>query len=69
MWERRPIILAPQAVEAAGEVVVVPGPGGVDLASGLAALGERGVLDVLVEGGPTLAGALRRAGLVDRGVF
>jgi diaminohydroxyphosphoribosylaminopyrimidine deaminase/5-amino-6-(5-phosphoribosylamino)uracil reductase len=49
--------------------VVVPGPEGVDLAAGLAALGERGLLEVLVEGGPTLAGALWRAGLVDRGVF
>ena len=34
-----------------------PGPDGVDLGRGLAALGERGLLDLLVEGGPTLAGA------------
>lgn len=32
----------------------------------LAALGERGVADVLLEGGPTLAGAFLAAGLVDR---
>jgi diaminohydroxyphosphoribosylaminopyrimidine deaminase / 5-amino-6-(5-phosphoribosylamino)uracil reductase len=41
----------------------------VDLEGGLRALGERGLLDVLVEGGPTLGGALWEAGLVDRGVF
>ncbi|MFD9700482.1 bifunctional diaminohydroxyphosphoribosylaminopyrimidine deaminase/5-amino-6-(5-phosphoribosylamino)uracil reductase RibD [Lentzea sp. NPDC059081] len=32
----------------------------------LAALAERGVVDVLLEGGPTLAGAFIRAGRVDR---
>jgi diaminohydroxyphosphoribosylaminopyrimidine deaminase/5-amino-6-(5-phosphoribosylamino)uracil reductase len=32
----------------------------------LAALAERGVVDVLLEGGPTLAGAFLAAGLVDR---
>ncbi|MGX7828743.1 bifunctional diaminohydroxyphosphoribosylaminopyrimidine deaminase/5-amino-6-(5-phosphoribosylamino)uracil reductase RibD [Actinokineospora sp. 24-640] len=32
----------------------------------LAALDERGVVDVLLEGGPTLAGAFTAAGLVDR---
>ena len=69
LWERHPIVLAPHPLEAPGEVVVMPGPEGVDLAAGLQALGERGVLDLLVEGGPTLAGALLRAGLVDRGVF
>jgi diaminohydroxyphosphoribosylaminopyrimidine deaminase/5-amino-6-(5-phosphoribosylamino)uracil reductase len=69
LWERRPLVLSAVPVDGPGEVVVVPGPGGVDLAAGLAALGERGLLDLLVEGGPTLAGALVRAGLVDRGVF
>jgi diaminohydroxyphosphoribosylaminopyrimidine deaminase/5-amino-6-(5-phosphoribosylamino)uracil reductase len=32
----------------------------------LKALGERGVVSVLLEGGPTVAGAFLRAGLVDR---
>jgi diaminohydroxyphosphoribosylaminopyrimidine deaminase/5-amino-6-(5-phosphoribosylamino)uracil reductase len=32
----------------------------------LAALAERGAVDVLLEGGPTLAGAFLAAGLVDR---
>lgn len=69
LWERRPLVLAPGPLEAPGEVVVVPGAEGVDLPAGLAALGVRGIVDLLVEGGPTLTGSLWRAGLVDRGVF
>lgn len=37
-----------------------------DLGAVLDQLGGRGVLQVLVEGGPTVAGAFHRAGLVDR---
>jgi diaminohydroxyphosphoribosylaminopyrimidine deaminase/5-amino-6-(5-phosphoribosylamino)uracil reductase len=43
--------------------------GGVDLVAVLELLGRRGVLQVLVEGGPTTAGAFLRAGLVDRFVL
>lgn len=39
---------------------------GIDLAAGLVALGEAGLTRVLVEGGAEIAGALLRAGLVDR---
>jgi diaminohydroxyphosphoribosylaminopyrimidine deaminase/5-amino-6-(5-phosphoribosylamino)uracil reductase len=47
--------------------VVEPGPGGrVDLHELAKALFERGVRHVLLEGGPTLAGAFLAAGLVDR---
>jgi diaminohydroxyphosphoribosylaminopyrimidine deaminase / 5-amino-6-(5-phosphoribosylamino)uracil reductase len=42
------------------------GTGGVDLAALLAALHAKGRGLVLLEGGPTLAGAFVRAGLVDR---
>jgi diaminohydroxyphosphoribosylaminopyrimidine deaminase/5-amino-6-(5-phosphoribosylamino)uracil reductase len=42
-----------------------PGPG-VDLAAALQALGRRGILQAMVEGGATLHGALLRAGLADR---
>ena len=58
------------AWEAAGATVdvVVPGPGGsgVDLDALLALLAGRGVLQALVEGGPTVHGAFFAAGLVDR---
>jgi diaminohydroxyphosphoribosylaminopyrimidine deaminase/5-amino-6-(5-phosphoribosylamino)uracil reductase len=40
-----------------------------DLAATLDELGGRGVVQVLVEGGPTVAGSFHRAGLVDRYVF
>nr|MBA3267693.1 dihydrofolate reductase family protein [Acidimicrobiia bacterium] len=40
-----------------------------DLGEALDDLGNRGVLQVLVEGGATVAGAFHRAGLVDRYVF
>ncbi len=37
-----------------------------DLAGSLAALGERGIRSILIEGGGTLIGSLMNAGLVDR---
>ena len=48
--------------------VVDPGPAGrgVDLDALLRLLGRRGVLQALVEGGPTVHGAFLDAGLVDR---
>jgi diaminohydroxyphosphoribosylaminopyrimidine deaminase/5-amino-6-(5-phosphoribosylamino)uracil reductase len=49
------------------EVLAVPGgEAGVELEAGLAALAERGVTRLLVEGGAQLAAALLRADLVDR---
>jgi diaminohydroxyphosphoribosylaminopyrimidine deaminase/5-amino-6-(5-phosphoribosylamino)uracil reductase len=69
IWQGHPLVLAPAAAEYPAQVVPVPGPGGVDLSAGLRVLAEHGLLELLVEGGPTLAGALLRAGLVDRGVF
>lgn len=55
------------ALQAAGvEILSLPGdPGGVSLPGLLSALGRRGVTSVLAEGGPTLASALLRQGLVD----
>ena len=49
------------------EVLVLPGRGGrLSIAGLLAALGERGIASVLVEGGATLAAAALREGVVDR---
>jgi diaminohydroxyphosphoribosylaminopyrimidine deaminase/5-amino-6-(5-phosphoribosylamino)uracil reductase len=55
------------ALRSAGaEVDVVPGAHGPEFLGGaLDALGRRGVQSLLVEGGPTVAGALLDAGLVD----
>lgn len=55
IWSRDPIVLEPE-----------PDDGVVDLTQGLRSLAERGLLDVMVEGGPTLAAALLRDGLVNR---
>jgi len=51
------------------EVVPAPGGDGVDLRAVVRFLGDHGVLDVMIEGGPTLAGASLRAGIVDRVVL
>ena len=44
-------------------------PDGVDLDAVLSELPDHGILSVLVEGGPTLAGSMVRAGLVDEVVW
>lgn len=49
-----------------GRTLALPGDEGIDLPGLLLALAERDVVAVLLEGGPTLAGAFWRAGLVDR---
>jgi diaminohydroxyphosphoribosylaminopyrimidine deaminase/5-amino-6-(5-phosphoribosylamino)uracil reductase len=66
VFSREPIVYTPAPVDLPGEVLVVPGRDGVDLAAMIADLGKRDVVDLLCEGGPTLAGGLLRAGLVDR---
>ncbi|MBW2617427.1 MAG: bifunctional diaminohydroxyphosphoribosylaminopyrimidine deaminase/5-amino-6-(5-phosphoribosylamino)uracil reductase RibD, partial [Deltaproteobacteria bacterium] len=72
------VLTTPQApgerrtrLEAAGaEVKTLPaGPGGVDLEAVLDELGRRGVMRLLVEGGPRVAGRFVRAGLVDEVFF
>lgn len=69
VFRRNPIVFAPDPVDLPGEVVVLPGLDGIDLAAAMEHLGESGVVDLLVEAGPTLAGSLLRGDLVDRGVF
>ena len=65
------IVIAESADDAAkrlldvrGVELIEVGEGG--LREGLAALGQRGLLDVLCEGGPGLAGSLLSQGLIDR---
>jgi len=65
-------VVAPQPTDVVPPDLQVIAPGGeglVDLVRAARALGEWGLLEVLVEGGPRLAGALWSAGLIDRGVF
>ncbi len=70
LFAGKAIVYGVEPQDLPAEVVVVPPrPGGVDLAAVLADLGARGHLDVLVEGGGTLAGSLWSAGLVDHGVL
>jgi diaminohydroxyphosphoribosylaminopyrimidine deaminase/5-amino-6-(5-phosphoribosylamino)uracil reductase len=62
---------AVEAWKAAGAEVLVcePAPEGVHLEDLARALGERGVLELLVEGGPRLQASLWAAGLADRLVW
>jgi len=69
LWARQPLVFSPEDAGYPGEVVVLPGPGGVDLSAAVKEMGRREVVDLLVEGGPTLAGSFVSGGLVDRGVF
>lgn len=70
IWDREPIVVS--AVERSipsGELVVVEGSeGGVDLEDMLERLPELGILDLMVEGGATIAGGLWALDLVDAGV-
>ncbi|GBD85677.1 riboflavin biosynthesis protein RibD [bacterium BMS3Abin02] len=65
---RDPIVLTPTALKGV-DTIVAPGNGVVDLRLGLEALGRRGIVDVLVEGGPRLAASLLSEDLVDRMVL
>jgi len=71
IWERSPLVISVRPLGVpSGEVVVVGGedewPDPVESAR---ALSDRGLLDVLLEGGPQLSGAWWRAGVVGRGVI
>lgn len=68
VYARDPIVFVADATpvpDGVGDVVIAPGSDGVDLNTMLKQLAAMGIVDVLVEGGPTLAGALLRDGLVD----
>jgi riboflavin biosynthesis pyrimidine reductase len=70
--EARPVVVTVAAAaesdrKQAAEVaeVIVAGDHDVEIDRTLAAFGERGIGNVLMEGGPSLIGQLARAGLVD----
>lgn len=66
-----PNCAAGQALRAQGvDFVRLPGGGGaLDLAAVLGALAARGITRLMVEGGPTVAAAFLRAGMVDEAVL
>jgi len=65
--ERAPDVGVRRLREAGAEVVAMPGEGGwVSLGPMLGCLAARGVVNLLLEGGATLAGSFVAAGLVDR---
>lgn len=64
--DRAPVAFERAIFSAGGEVVRVGARGGrIDLVEVLRDLGERGLLDVLVEGGPTVHGSFLARGLAD----
>lgn len=67
--ERNAVVFAPEARQLDTEVVVVESGQRVDLEEALLTLGERGIVDLLVEGGPILADGLLEGRLIDRCVF
>jgi diaminohydroxyphosphoribosylaminopyrimidine deaminase/5-amino-6-(5-phosphoribosylamino)uracil reductase len=72
IWERAPIVLSARPIDIpSGELVVLePAEGDwPDPVASARALADRGLYDVLIEGGPMLAGSWWRAGVVNRGVF
>lgn len=68
LYDRDALVYAPQRFEPPDgvELEVMWHPTGVDVEAMMKDLGSRGVLDLLVEGGPTLARSLVQADLVDR---
>lgn len=70
-WRPNALVLATDQLTVPAEVVVVPGDehGHVDLLAAMLTLGDLGIVDVLVEGGAVLIGALWRARLVSRGIL
>lgn len=69
IWERSPIVVSTREIQIPhGELVVVRGQVNPDPTETARALADRGLLDLLIEGGPTLAGSWWRAGVVSRGI-
>jgi diaminohydroxyphosphoribosylaminopyrimidine deaminase / 5-amino-6-(5-phosphoribosylamino)uracil reductase len=70
IWQREPIVVSTSRLDLpSGSLVVVSGHDGrPDPVAACRALGDLGLLDLLLEGGPTLAGEWWRAGVIRRGV-
>ena len=67
IWSRSPLVIASRQIEIpSGELIEVTGGDVLDLGAALRAIGDAGILSILVEGGPKLAAALLADGWVDR---
>ncbi len=71
IWERSPVVISTRSMDIPSGDLVVVGPDGgwPDPEESARALADRGLLDVLVEGGAALAGSWWRSGVVGRGVI
>lgn len=71
IWRRSPLIVAGSDYAGPGERVIVATDidGRVDVTDMARRLGDLGLLDVMVEGGPHLARSLMEAGIIDRFVI
>ena len=71
LFARDPLVVTTSEVDQPGELIVVDGgeDGRPDPVATARALGGRGIVDVLIEGGPGIAAAWWKAGLIDRGVW
>lgn len=69
VWERSPIVVSAREIEiVSGELLVVPGTDQLpDPVASVRALGEKGLLGLLLEGGPIVSGAWWKAGVIDNG--
>lgn len=68
IWERDPVIVSAQPVETvSGQLVQVAGDGVPDPRATVEALGDIGLIHLLLEGGPVISGAWWRAGVIDNG--
>lgn len=69
IWQRNPLVFTSRERRIpGGELVLVPGGDRPDPRDVCRSLAARGLLDVILEGGPTLAGEWWRAGVIDEGV-
>jgi len=71
IWRHDPLVVATRSLDIpSGEVAVVGGEGDhPDPTEAARAIAGAGLLDVLLEGGPTVAGAWWRSGVITRGVL
>jgi len=71
VWERSPVVISARSIDIpSGELILVrPNGSWPDPDESARALADRGLLDVLVEGGAALAGSWWRSGVVSRGVI